>query len=69
MAKTKKISTILPADLLKKACELSKSNQTDTLIQALNELIGSYKREKLLSLHGKIPIKFEADRDRERTRL
>ncbi|CAG8796804.1 13354_t:CDS:2, partial [Racocetra fulgida] len=35
------------------ACSLANSNQTDTLIQALNELIGSYKREKFLSLHGK----------------
>lgn len=65
----KKISTILPAKLLEDACALSKANQTDTLVKALKELIGSYKREKLLSLHGKISIKFNADRDRERSRF
>ena len=65
----KKISTILPADLLAEAKDLTHLNQTDTLILALNELIRGYKRKSILNLRGKISIDFDPDRDRVRTRF
>ena len=65
----KKISTILPADLLAEATGLTHLNQTDTLILALKELIRGHKRSSILNLKGKLSIDFDPDKDRERRRF
>jgi hypothetical protein len=67
--KRKKISTVLPSDLLSEAVELSKANQTDTLIMALKELIRAHRRKSVLDLRGKIKVNFDIQRDRERGRF
>lgn len=67
--KNKKISTNLPADLLNKACELTNLNQTDTLIAGLKELIAAHERQAIVGLKGKVKIRLDLDRMRERTRL
>jgi hypothetical protein len=67
--KKKKISSILPADLLSEATGLTQLNQTDTLMLALKELIRSYKRKSILDLRGKLKVDFDVDRDRERGRF
>jgi hypothetical protein len=69
MKTKKKISTILPAELLSEASKLTSLNQTDTLILALQELVRSYKRKTIVGLKGKLKINFDADRDRERSRF
>lgn len=65
----KKISTILPADLLREATEISKANQTDTLILGLQELVKSHKRKSILDLKGRLKIDFDINQDRERSRF
>lgn len=65
----KKISTILPSDLLREAGKLTKANQTDTLVMALNELIRAYKRKSIFNLKGKLRIDFNVDEERERGRF
>ncbi len=67
--KKKKISSILPADLLGKETDLTQLNQTDTLILALGELIRAYKRKSIVDLKGKLKIDFDVERDRERSRF
>lgn len=67
--KKKKISSILPADLLSEAIDLTQLNQTDTLVLALGELIRTYKRRSIVDLKGKLKIDFDVERDRERGRF
>jgi hypothetical protein len=61
----KKISTSLPETLLKEACLLSSLNQTEALIQGLQELVRKEKRERLISLKGKLKISLDLDRERD----
>jgi hypothetical protein len=68
-SKKKKISSILPAALLSEATNLTRLNQTDTLVLALAELIRTYKRESIVNLKGKLKIKFNVEQDRERSRF
>jgi len=68
-AKSKKISTILPRDLLAEATRLAESNQTDTIIAGLHELIRSFKRRSLSHIKGKLHIDFDVQQDRERLRF
>lgn len=56
--KKKNISAILPADLLAEAGKLSASNQTETIVLALQELIRSHKRRSIAGLKGKCKIDF-----------
>lgn len=67
--KKKKICSILPADLLSEATELTQLNQTDTLMLALKELVRLYKRKSILDLRGRLKIDFDVNRDRERDRF
>lgn len=67
--KKKKISSILPAELLSEAIALTQLNQTDTLVLALGELIRTYKRRSIVDLKGKLKIDFDVERDRERSRF
>ena len=64
--KRKKISTILPAELLAQAVKLSETNQTDTIVLALKELVRGHKRKSILSLKGKINITFDVNKERNR---
>jgi hypothetical protein len=65
----KKISTSIPEKLLEEACLLSGLNQTEALIQGLHELVRKEKRERLISMKGKLKISLNLDRQRERSRL
>lgn len=67
--KRKKISTILPENLLREAAAFTRANQTDTLVLALQELVRAYKRHSIFDLKGKLKIKFEAEIDRQRSRF
>lgn len=69
MKKVKKISTNLPEDLLRKACELTKLNQTDALIAGLKELIAQHERQAIVDLKGKVRIDLNLDQIRQRVRL
>ena len=69
MKKLKKISTNLPEDLLKNACELTNLNQTDALIAGLQELINQHERQAIVNLKGKINIDLDIDELRQRVRL
>ena len=68
-AKKKKISSILPADLLSEAVQLTDLNQTDTIVLALAELVRAYKRKAIVGLKGKLVVDFDVERDRERGRF
>lgn len=67
-SKKKKISSILPADLLEEATALTGENQTDTLVLALKELIRAQRRTSVFDLKGRLKIDFDILRDRERAR-
>lgn len=67
--KKKKISTILPKELLSEAARLTKANQTDTIVLALKELIRSHKRSSIFGLKGRLRIHFDIEKDRERDRF
>jgi len=68
-SKKKKISSILPEDLLIQACKLTEANQTDTIVLALKELIRSHKRASVSALKGRLNVDFDIERDRERARF
>ncbi len=65
---TRKIATNIPEELLSEAVRLTGSNQTQTLVEGLVELIAKKKREALLALQGKIHIRIDTDRTRQRHR-
>jgi hypothetical protein len=65
----KKISTNIPADLLKMACAVTSLNQTDALIAGLKELIAQQNRRSILDLRGRIKIDINLNEARKRTRL
>lgn len=67
--KTKKLSCFVPEDILKEAVALTELNQTDTLIEGLKELIRANKRKSILNLKGKLKIKFDIEKDRQRARF
>lgn len=69
MGKLKKISTNIPAELLRKACSLTNLNQTEALIAGLKELIAQHEREIIVDLKGKVRIDFNLDEIRQRVRL
>ncbi len=69
MTKLKKISTNIPADLLRKACGLTNLNQTEALIAGLKELIAQQEREAIVDLKGKVRIDLNLDQIRQRVRL
>jgi len=69
MIKLKKISTNIPAQLLKKACSLTSLNQTDALIAGLKELIAQHERAAIVDMKGKVNIDLELDDIRQRVRL
>lgn len=69
MKKAKKISTNIPADLLRKACDLTNLNQTEALIAGLKELISQHEREAVLDLKGKVRIDLDLSELRQRVRL
>lgn len=65
----RKIATNIPTALLKEAARLTGLNQTQTLVAGLKELIAKKKREKLLSLHGKLHLNLNTGILRERRRI
>ena len=67
--KLKKISTNIPEQLLKKACDLTSLNQTEALIAGLKELIAGQERKVIVDLKGKIHIDLDLDEIRQRVRL
>jgi hypothetical protein len=67
--KNKKISALIPADLLIEATKLSDCNQTDAIIFGLQELIRAKKRNTIFDLKGKMKINFNVELERERTRF
>jgi hypothetical protein len=69
MTKLKKISTNIPAELLRKACDVTNLNQTETLIAGLKELIAQRERETIVDLKGKVRIDLNLDEIRQRVRL
>lgn len=69
MLRKKKISTILPAELLSEAARLTGVNQTDTIVLALKELVRSHKRASIFELKGRLKINFDVDQSRERARF
>ncbi|MCI5064584.1 hypothetical protein MRY87_02540 [bacterium] len=69
MKRLKKISTNIPEQLLKEACELTNLNQTEVLIAGLRELIAQHQRESIIDLKGKIKVDIDLDAIRQRVRL
>ena len=69
MKKAKKISTNIPEDLLRRACDLTNLNQTDALIAGLKELIAQHEREAILDLKGRVRIDLNLKAMRQRVRL
>ena len=67
--KLKKISTNIPEQLLKRACDVSSLNQTEALIAGLKELIAQQERKAIIDLKGKIHIDLNLDDVRQRVRL
>ena len=69
MAKTKKVATNIPEQLLLEATELTGYNQTQALIAGLRELIAERKRQGILGLRGKLRIQIDPARTRQRKRM
>ena len=69
MERIKKISTNIPEGLLRKACEITKLNQTEALIAGLKELVAQHEREVIIDLKGKIRIGLDLDAMRRRVKL
>ena len=69
LKKIKKISTNIPEDLLRKACDITNLNQTEALIAGLKELIAQHEREAIVDLKGKVRIDLNVDEMRQRVRL
>lgn len=67
--KSKKISTSVPEQLLRRACELTELNQTDALIAGLRELVAQHERRSILDLKGKINLNLDVNKLRDRVRL
>ena len=67
--KIKKISALIPSELLAEATRLSDSNQTEAIISGLQELIRAKKRSTVFDLKGKIKIAFNVESERERARF
>lgn len=65
-ARIKKISALIPADLLAKAQAVLDKNQTDTLIEGLREIIDRDRRIKVLTDLPKLSIKYDVDSIRQR---
>jgi hypothetical protein len=67
--KTKKISAILPEDLIEQAIGLLQLNQTETLIAGLRELIAKHQRIEQLKKLPKLHFDYEVDSVRQRRRV
>ena len=67
--KIKKISALIPVDLLSEATKISSSTQTEAIISGLEELIRASKRKSIIDLKGKLKIEFDIDQERERARF
>jgi hypothetical protein len=68
MAKTKKVATNLPEDLLREATRLTGLNQTQTLVAGLRELVAEQRRQRILGLKGRLRIQVDTDLTRQRSR-
>ncbi len=69
MSRTKKVATNIPVDLLEQATDLTGLNQTQALIEGLRQLIAERKRRQLLSMKGKLQIRSDTARTRQRRRI
>lgn len=67
--KLKKISTNIPEQLLRRACDITSLNQTEALIAGLKELIAQQERKAIIDLKGKVKIELDLDQLRQRVRL
>lgn len=68
MAKAKRITANLPADLLKEATDLTQEGITETLIRGLKLLKRTAAFEKAQKLRGRIRLDVNLDQSRERPR-
>jgi|GEM_PF-2131097 len=69
IVKIKKVATNIPAALLAEATERTGLNQTQALIAGLRELIAEQKRRRILDLRGKLLIRVDTARTRQRRRI
>jgi hypothetical protein len=65
MARTKKITVEVPADVLKRAQKVSGEGVTGTIRKALEEMARSDVYERLLALRGKVHLTYDIDELRE----
>lgn len=68
MSRMKKVTLVLPADLIEKARKATRQNFTATVRQALEIVAATEIYKKLLGLEGKVKLKInlnEIRKDRE----
>jgi hypothetical protein len=65
----KKLTVKIPVELLREAVQATGLNQTQTIIEGLKEIVAQGRRHSLLNLKGKIDVKIDVKklRDRQRT--
>ncbi|MEM6275163.1 MAG: hypothetical protein AAF735_07975 [Myxococcota bacterium] len=68
MARTKRITANLPADLLEDACDTTGKGITETLIAGLEKVRRSRAAKKASALRGRLNIDVDLETSRERTR-
>ena len=62
----KKIATNLPKQVLSEATRLSGLNQTAAIVEGLEELIKREKLKRLVALEGRIHLRYDTNRIRNR---
>ena len=65
MAKVRKITVLLPANLIADAQKATGEGVTETLRQALKGIVHSSWSRRLLALEGRAPLKLDVDELRE----
>jgi hypothetical protein len=65
MGRTKKITVEVPADLLKKAQQATKSGVTETVRVGLEKIARSDAYKKLVELRGKVHLTYDIDELRQ----
>jgi len=65
MARLKKITVEVPADLLKKAQKATGEGVTGTVRQGLEKIVRSDVYERLIALRGKVHLTYDIDELRQ----
>ena len=68
MSAVKRVTVNLPRDLLAEAGRVTGRGITETIVEALGVLARRRAYSKALALHGKLDLRIDIDRSRERTR-